>query len=295
MPFSIRADAATPEVSYELHPVSAGYFSVMGIDLLGGRAFRPTDNQSSQMVVVVSEDFVDQYFGAGTQVHEVLGREVEPVMLVRGPATVVGVVRATRHHGPDAPTFPSVYIPFTQQVTVPVGSLLLKGDADRLVDPVGEVLGLVAPHVQWTPLLPYSSYLSEWYAPFRFQITMIGVLAGLGLLLASLGLYALMAYQVTIDGKELGIRKALGARDSSLMLRVVGRGAAMALIGATIGLAAWYQLLPALGVLVEGIESGGYLVPLSVALVVGGSCLLATAVPALRATRVDVLMTLETD
>jgi ABC-type antimicrobial peptide transport system permease subunit len=247
------------------------------------------------MVVVVSEDFVDQYFGAGTQVHEVLGREVEPVMLVRGPATVVGVVRATRHHGPDAPTFPSVYIPFTQQVTVPVGSLLLKGDADRLVDPVGEVLGLVAPHVQWTPLLPYSSYLSEWYAPFRFQITMIGVLAGLGLLLASLGLYALMAYQVTIDGKELGIRKALGARDSSLMLRVVGRGAAMALIGATIGLAAWYQLLPALGVLVEGIESGGYLVPLSVALVVGGSCLLATAVPALRATRVDVLMTLKTD
>jgi ABC-type antimicrobial peptide transport system permease subunit len=76
------------------------------------------------------------------------------------------------------------------------------------------------------------------------QIVTVGVLAGLGLLLASLGLYSLMAYQVATRRQELGIRKALGAPHHRLMADLVAGGLAMALLGAAIGMGAWYELLP---------------------------------------------------
>jgi ABC-type antimicrobial peptide transport system permease subunit len=189
-----------------------------------------------------------------------------------------------------------VYIPYPQQGAIlPAVSLLVEGERDRVAEAVSELVAAVTPDVDWSPVVPYVSYVSAWYAPLRFQLLMIGVLAFVGLLLASLGLYSLMAYQVAIDRKELGIRKALGARDGSLVLGVVARGMAMAAAGAVVGLALWYRLLPATRDLVQGIDSAGYVVPLSVALVVGGSCVLATLGPALRATRVDPVVTLKAD
>ena len=121
------------------------------------------------------------------------------------------------------------------------------------------------------------------------------MLGALGLVLASLGLYSLMAYQVATGRQDLGIRKALGAPDGKIVKGVVAGGMAMALLGATIGLGAWYQLLPWTRGFVDGIDSAGSLVPLSVALVVGGSCLFATLIPALRATQVDLVVTLKAD
>ena len=293
-PMSVRPDSASEAVFYELHPVLGDYFSIMGIDVLAGRAFRRADDASSQNVVVVSEDFARAYF-PGTPIAQVPGRTVGTIVLMSGPSTVAGVVRSTRHRGPDTPSMPDVYIPYAQQRTLAMTELLLAGDADRIASAVPEVLAEVTPDVRWTPLVPYTSYLSEWYAPFRFQIVMIGALAGLGLLLASLGLYTLMAYQVAIRRQEIGIRKALGASDETLVRAVVLPGIGLSVAGATLGLLAWYQLIPWTRELVEGVDMAGTIVPLSVALVVGLSCLLATLVPALRATRVDPVATLKAE
>ncbi len=119
------------------------------------------------------------------------------------------------------------------------------------------------------------------------------MLAALGLVLASLGLYSLLAYQVVTGRQELGIRKVLGAPNGTIVRGVVAGGMAMAALGAMIGLGAWYQLLPWTRGFMDGIDSAGSLVPLSVALVVGGSCLFATLVPAVRATQVDLVVTLK--
>jgi ABC-type antimicrobial peptide transport system permease subunit len=124
---------------------------------------------------------------------------------------------------------------------------------------------------------------------------MIGVLAALGLLLAALGLYALMAYQVAIRQHEIGIRKALGASDQSLLRGIVLPGMALSVIGAGIGLLVWYRLLPWTRELVAGIDAAGYVVPLSVSTVVGLSCVVATLVPAFRATSVDPVVTLKAE
>ena len=292
--FGMRADAASEEIFFELHYVSEDYFSVMGIEVLAGRVFGPTDHESSASVVIISKDFVDQYFPAGTPVERVVGRAIEPMMLIRGRPTVVGVVESTRHEGPDAPVTPDLYITISQRVP-PQLSLLLGGEPDQVAEAVSAVTAQVDPDLRWSPLIPYTSYLREWFAPLRLQLVLIGVVGILGLVLASLGLYSLLAYQVVTRRQELGIRKALGAPDGKIVTGVVAGGMAMALLGAMIGLGAWYQLLPWTRGFVDGIDSAGSLVPLSVALVVGGSCLFATLVPAVRATQVDLVVTLKAD
>jgi ABC-type antimicrobial peptide transport system permease subunit len=189
-----------------------------------------------------------------------------------------------------------VYTPYAQQsIVLPAVSLLVRGEPDQVGAAVSEILRVAAPDGRWSPLVSYTSYLSEWYAPFHFQLTMVGVLAALGLLLASLGLYALMAYQVAIRQHEIGIRKALGASDARLMRGVVVPGLGMSAIGAILGLSIWYRLLPWTRELVAGIDAAGYVVPLSVSTVVGLSCVVATLVPAFRATSVDPVVTLKAE
>jgi putative ABC transport system permease protein len=290
-PIGLRRHAASEEVFSELHYVSPGYFSVMGIQLLAGKTFGSTDGTSFAGAVVVSESFVDQYFPPGTSLSEVVGRTIGS-----GPAarTVLGVVAPTRHDGPDAPVRPDLYVPLSQ-ISLPAASLLVRGEPSRVAQAVSAVATAVEPDLRWTPLVPYTSYLTEWFAPLRLQLVLIGALGALGLLLASLGLYSLLAYQVATRRKELAIRKALGASRERLMWGVVLPGAGTALIGALIGLGAWYPLIPWIRALVEGIEPTTLLIPLSAILVVCGTCVLATLPPAARAARVDPAAALKAD
>lgn len=187
-----------------------------------------------------------------------------------------------------------MYWPLSQLAFAPV-TLLVRREPDEAAEAVAEVQAVLDPSLRWTPLVPYTSYLDEWFAPLRLQVAMIGVLGALGLLLASLGLYSLMAYQVASGRQEIGVRKALGAPDGKLMLGIVTRGVVMAAVGGALGLVAWYWLLPWTAELVDGIGAAGHVVPLSVALVVGGSCLLATLLPAIKATQVDPVVTLKAE
>lgn len=294
-PFPIQPASSSDQLFYQLHPVSSAYFDVMGIEVVAGRAFRPTDDASAEKVVIVSEDFVHRYYGSGTRPEDVVGRELQPVMLVRGPARVVGVVRSTRHHGPDAPVMPDLYIPFAQQETLRLADLLVRGRPDQVAEALSAVVPRVDSGLRWAPPKPYGLYLERWFAPLRLQLVTLGVLGALGVLLASLGLYAVMAWQVASRRREIGLRKAVGATDTHLLWSVVSGGSAMGAVGALLGLAAWYPLLPVSTKLVHGIDSAGGLVPLWVALVVGTACLLATLVPAARATKVDPVVTLEAD
>ena len=97
-PFGVRADAASEEVFYEFHPVSADYFSVMGIEVLAGRVFGPMDEAASTDVVIVSEDFVAQYFPTGTPVERAVGR-VKNVLAAEDSLEVLRPQLQSRSHG----------------------------------------------------------------------------------------------------------------------------------------------------------------------------------------------------
>jgi putative ABC transport system permease protein len=131
----IRADSASPEIVYEAHFVSPNYFAVMGIELLAGRDFGPDDRASSQPVVIVSEEFVQQYFGAGTPVQSVVGREIAPLIYQETRPTVVGVVRSTRHRGPEAPVAPEIYTPLSQ-LAVDAMTLVVRGAPEQVAGAV---------------------------------------------------------------------------------------------------------------------------------------------------------------
>lgn len=283
----IRPEEASEEVFYRAHVVSPGYFSTMRIQLLAGRAFEHTDDGSARKVAIVSDGFARRYLPVGTPVQQIIGRQLEPVVTVRGPATVVGVVGSIRHVGPEAPVEPSVYVLFSQQPTVPARKLLVRGDPEHVGAALSTVLRRVDPGLRRTPLKPYTSHLARWFAPLRLQLLMIGGVGALGLVLASLGIYSLMAYHVATRRRELGIRKALGARDRTLLWSILGSGASLTVIGGSIGLVGWSALLPLTRELVAGLDAAGVLIPLAVALIVGGSCVLAMLRPALQAARVD--------
>jgi putative ABC transport system permease protein len=291
----IRSNATSEEVFYRAHVVSPGYFRTMRIPLLAGRAFEHRDDGSARKVAIVSERFARSYLPAGTPLERMIGRELEPVVTVRGPATVVGVVGSTRHVGPEAPVEPEVYVLFAQQPTVAPGKLLLRGDSERASAAISTVLAQVDPDLRRTPLLPYTSHLAEWFAPLRLQLGMVGALGIVGLVLASLGIYSLLAYQVATRRRELGIRKAVGARDVTLLWGVLAGGGRLVLTGGLIGLAGWYALLPWTRGLVLGIDGAGLLVPLAAALIVGGASLVAVLGPALGAARVDPIVALRAE
>lgn len=292
--FGMRRNAASEEIVYEMHLASMEYFRVMGIDLLSGRSFEPGDGPTSQPVVAVSEEFVRQYFPSGTTVEEAVGQTVAPLPYGSTRPLVVGVVRATRHHGPDAPLVPEVYVPLAQLSTDAVW-LLLQGAPEAIAEPFAAVADGMDPVLRWSPLMPYTSLLVEWFGPLRVQLLTIGLLSGAGLLLACLGLYSFIAYRVASRRKELGIRRALGAPDGTLVWHVFAGGLAWAATGTLLGLMAWYRLLPWATGFVEGLPDAGLAVPLTVAVVIGGACVLATAGPALRATRMDPAVTLRED
>jgi ABC-type antimicrobial peptide transport system permease subunit len=266
----------------------------MGIELLAGRDFGSRDHASSQRVVIVSEEFVDRYFPAATRVETVIGRVIAPLIFEETGPMVVGVVESTRHDGPDMPVEPEIYSPLSQ-LALNAMSLVVRGEPEEVGQAVSTVVAQVIPGIPWTPLTPYEAQLNEWFAPLRLQIITIGALSVLGLLLASLGLFSAMAYQVASRRQEIGIRKAVGATDGRLMRNVLLSGVTLAAAGALIGLGVWYALLPRSRALVDGIDAAGSLVPLSVAAIVGAASVVATLVPALHATQVDPVVTLKAD
>ncbi len=205
--------------------------------------------------------------------------------------TIVGVVGSTRHYGPSAAVQLEMYVPLGQDPW-PNGMVLMRterGDVDAVL---AEVTRAIDPSLSATDSMPYTAYLEEWFAPVRLQLVMVGAMALLGLSLASLGLYALVAYHVSTRRREIGIRIALGAPLDRVFRGVVGQGLALAILGGAAGLVAWYGLVPAISGFAEGVDPADPLVPVLVAIVVGGACLVATVVPAWRSISVDPAATL---
>jgi predicted permease len=271
--------------------VSNGYFDLMGIPILEGRAFNPGDTEAEPLVVVVNQAFAERYFAG----QPVLGRTFT---LGSNEVVVVGLTRNGRYdyRDIDNAAMPLVYYAWHQSpsdfVTVQVRT---RRDPLSLAGRVRSIIREVDPNIV---LLPPSTLKEATGVPFAISRSALEVLSVLGLaalLLASMGLFSVMSYAVSLRTREMGIRAALGA-SRSLIVALVLRGALRLVVAGTVaGVAAAMLMVMVLRSRVPLLPTARAVEFAVPALLLAVSAVIAGLIPAGRAARVDPARTLRTD
>ncbi|HEY4229323.1 MAG TPA: ABC transporter permease [Thermoanaerobaculia bacterium] len=288
------APSADDSTAY-CYPVSSGFFDTMGVPLLAGRDFRASDGPTDPRVAVVSASFARAHFPAGGALGQRF-RFVSDDAKDSPEIEVVGVVRNVRSLSLRERDFPAIYIPVLQtpgdylgQVTIAL-RLASQSAADSVriqsqVQAIDPRLPLVRSETQ-------AQLASESLGTERLMAKLSAAFAVLALLLASIGLYSVLAYEFETRTQEMGIRVAIGASPSDLLRLVLGYGVRLSLVGAFVGLAAALAVPRVLTSLLFGVGPADPLTLAGAGLLLAVVTLLACYLPARRAMRGDPLTAL---
>jgi predicted permease len=274
--------------------VGPGYFEAMGIPLLQGRAFDRSDGSNAALVAVISRRLADEFFPG----EDPLGRSIALTAWSDPPPLleVVGVVGDVSISSLDSDTGPTMYWPLAQHprfdVTIAVRA---EGDPAALAPALREAIRDTDPNVPVSEVQPMTAIVSSSLAESRFRTVLLGAFAGMAVLLASLGLYGVLAQLVGGRTQELGVRIALGARPANILGWVMRHALRLTVAGLAIGvLGAAAATYAARGLLfgVEPLDPPTYVGTL---LALTAVALAAALIPALRATRVDPVQSLRAE
>jgi putative ABC transport system permease protein len=271
--------------------VSSQYLEAMGIDLLRGRHFSDADTATSAPVVIVNHAFAKTHFGADeAAIGHRLGSGPEDK---RTWWEIVGVAEDVRFFGVEQAQTPAVYLSLGQR---PAGffTVVLRAavDPDALVPAIRREIGALDPSLAISNLRSMDQLVSDSERGPRMVANLVGGFAALALLLAAVGVYGVIAYAVSLRTREFGVRLALGARRGALIAQVMRSGLVLALYGIAIGTVIALALGRAVQDLLYQVQPHEPVILLSVAGLLGGTALLATLAPALRASRVDPMIAL---
>jgi putative ABC transport system permease protein len=272
----------------DIEAVSPQWFTTMRVPVRRGRVFSDADNAQAPKVVVVNESFARRFWPdenpVGKQV--VVGRWTQP-------AEVVGVAADVKNKGLAQETQPQVYIPFPQ---LPWGNMnLLVRTAVPPLSMASQVRAQIAaldPDQPVTGIQTIDDLMNGSRAQPRFTMLLLGGFSMLALVLAAIGIYSVLAYSIVQRRRELGIRMALGAEHSNIVTMVLREGLRLALSGIAIGLVAALLLTKLMGTLLYKTGSHDLQTFALVPVLFIGIALLASYLPARRATRVNPVETL---
>ncbi len=280
----------------ELTWTTPDFLSVLRIPLLAGRFFEERDGAGAERVVVVNEEFARQYFAG----EDPVGRQLRMIsegglfsQLGEGPELwryrIVGVIANSRMYGLARAIRPEIYISALQQCFSRM-NLLVRTDAADPVALAGDLrrtLAQLDPTVPLTRVRTYDQVLAASAGERLFPLVLLTSFGAVALLLATLGIYAVIAWTVAQRTREYGIRMALGAQRNDI-LRLVGlQGLSLAVPGVAIGLLASALAAPAMRALLFGIGALDGFSYVLVAFVLFGAAMCAALLPGLRATRIE--------
>jgi len=270
--------------------VSEGYFQAMGIPLLRGRGFREQDTASTPLVAVINQTLARTYF-SGT---DPVGKRL--LWGDRAPFTIVGVAGDVKFSALDADVAPMIYMS-NFQVSSGVSRhavfvVRTAGDPASLASAASQTIWSVDKDLPVFGVITMNEVLAASVAQRRFSMSLLGGFAVLALLMAAIGLYGVLSYSVSQRMHEMGLRMALGANARDLMRLVVGQGMRVVLAGVVAGLLASFAATRLLSGMLFGVSPLDPFTFATVAVVLVAAALLASFVPARRATRVDPMVAL---
>jgi putative ABC transport system permease protein len=267
-----------------------GYFQVLGIPLIRGRIFDERDGPNSPHVAVISESLArDRWKSQDPIGHTIeFGNMDGDLRLL----TIIGIVGDVHDYGLDLPPRPTVYVNLFQRPRSPI-TLTMLSDADtRLVTSAARgILQDLNPEIP-AKFRTFSQVYSASLGSRRFNVILIGFFGIVALLLATAGVFGVMAYSVSRRAREIGVRVALGASSGDVLRMVLGQGLRTIFIGVAIGIIGSLALTRTLQSLLFGVNATDPLTFAGVTLLLVGTALLACYIPARRATRVDPMIAL---
>jgi len=293
-PFAIEGRQLDPTklTSAGWQLVGANYLKTLGIPLLKGRDLTAEDMQpGAPAVAVINEKMAARYWPdedpVGRRFTLGLPRPDNPWI------TIVGIAKDVPHRAVGSPPEPDWY---GSRVVSPQRQRFLfvrsAQPAESLTAAIRNEVAAIDRYQPLTSVKTMTEVIGATTAPRRFNALMLGAFAAIALVLATLGIYSVISYSITLRTKEIGIRMALGAREPAILMMVLRTGMVLALAGTAIGLVAAFALTRWMSSMLFSISASDpatYLIVLIVAL---GAALLACSIPARRATRVDPLIAL---
>ena len=268
-----------PSVDY--NEVSPDYFATMGIPLISGREFTRADDDNARLVAIVNQVMVDRYWRG----RDPLGQRLQ----VNGKwVTVVGVAANSKYESMREPATPFFYVPIRQEfVRQPRLSIRTTLSLPTIQAELAREVRALDPNLALYEMITLKEQVDRSTSPQLVAVTLVAILGGLALLLASIGLYGVMSYAVSQSSRELGLRMALGAGRSDLLRLVMRRGLALALIGIVLGGASALVLTRLLGNLLYNVSPHDPLAFGSAIATIALTAATACILPAWRATRTD--------
>ena len=270
----------------EFRPASANYLSTMGIPLLRGRHFSDLDRAESQPVAIIDANLQRKFFPNANPI----GRRI----LTRGRAfEIVGVAGQVKHSGLNKAAQPTLYVPFVQY-PMPRMDFVVRsaGEAAALTRAAKAAIWRVDRDQPLYRVKTMQELMADSTTAPRLTLVLLGSFAALAVALAALGIYGVMSYTVNQRRQELGIRIALGAAAGQVMSMVVREAMLLAGAGVVIGVLASLAVTRYLSTLLYGISATDPLTLGTVALALALVALLASYIPARRATRVHPIQAL---
>ena len=289
-----RPQTADGQVTEDVQPfsVTPDYFRVLGIPLRRGRLIEPQDVDGAPRVAVINEEMHRRYFGD----RDPIGARVtfgDPEDTASTWFTVVGVVGNVAQEGLTAKPYAQLYRPLFQVPQRGVWmSVRTAGEPMAVASATRAALKAVDPDVPANEVRTMEDRIAENIAQPRVSVALLGSFSGVALLLAAIGIYGVVSYTVAQRTREIGIRMALGARREGVLRLVIGQGLAPVAAGVAVGLALALAATRLMSSLLYGVSATDPLTFGAVALFLGAVALVATYIPARRATRVDPLVAL---
>jgi len=292
--FAIKGQPANdrnPSPDEEKRQVSPDYFRALEIPLIKGRFFTDADNADAPLVIIVNQVFAKKFWPKG----DALGKRIVMGGMSDNPKwiTIVGIVGDIRHFGLDVDPKPEMYVPFGQESYFTTVYVVRSNQDPRSVLPaIRRELQAIDTAVPLANVRTFENVIADSVAPRRLSVVLLGVFAGVAVLLASVGIYGVMSFLVVQQRQEIGVRMALGAQRSDVLKLILGRSLMLVSIGSVIGLIVALMSAHMLRTLLYSVSAFDMPTFALVTILLGAVALLASYLPAMRATRADPIIAL---